>query len=159
MSEIMINVETEQLNSNYTPKVKLIKSILEDIKKRKEAHYRCFGYYKNLSMYSKSFINTLNAISICSMVVTFTPVNPAILILALSSTTMSGITSALQSAIDIDFKSHSHNTSYLQYGDAFREVSARLLKNGLSSGDLDLMLYELNNRLNIIEDSSLPIKT
>ena len=32
MSEIMINVETEQLNSNYTPKVKLIKSILEDIK-------------------------------------------------------------------------------------------------------------------------------
>ena len=95
----MINVETEQLNSNYTPKVKLIKSILEDIKKRKEAHYRCFGYYKNLSMYSKSFINTLNAISICSMVVTFTPVNPAILIVALSvtlsTTTFSSLTSAL----------------------------------------------------------------
>ena len=81
MSEIMINVETEQLNSNHTPKVKLIKSILEDIKKQKEARYRCFGYYENLSMYSKSFINTLDAI----------PVNPAILILALSSTTMSGI--------------------------------------------------------------------
>ena len=108
-------------------------------------------------MYSKSFINTLNAISICSMVVTFTPVNPAILILALSSTTMSGLTSALQSAIDIDFKSHSHNTSYLQYNDTYREVSARLLKNGLSSDDLDLMLYELNNRLDIIEESSLPI--
>ena len=115
MSEIMINVETEQLNSNYTPKVKLIKSILEDIKKRKEAHYRCFGYYKNLSMYSKSFINTLNATSICSMMVTFTPVNPAIIILALSSTTMSGITSALQSAIDIDFKSHSHYNTVMHF--------------------------------------------
>ena len=154
-SEIMINVE--ERNSNYAPKVKLIKSILDDIKKRKDSHYKKFGYYKNLSMYSKSLINTLNAVSICSMVITFTPTNPTILIVALSTTTLSSLVSALQSAIDIDFKTHSHNTSYLQYNDTYREVSARLLKNGLSSDDLDLMLYELNNRLNIIEDSSLPI--
>ena len=84
------------------------------------------------------------------------------IILALSSTTLSSLVSALQSAIDIDFKAHSHNTSYLhdlQCNDTYREVSARLLKNGLSSNDLDLMLKELNNRLNFIEDSSLPIKT
>jgi hypothetical protein len=155
---IDINVELQPLNNNYTSKVKLIKSILDDIKKRKDAHYKNFGVYKNLSMYSKSLINTLNAISICSIVVNFTPINPGVIILALSSTTLSGLTSALQSAIDLDFKTHSHNTSYLQYGDAYREVSARLLKNGLTSDDLDLMLYELNNRLNIIEDSSLPIK-
>ncbi len=154
-SDVMINVE--EPNSNYAPKVKLIKSILDDIKKRKDSHYKNFGSYKNLSMYSKSLINTLNAVSICSMVITFTPVNPAILILALSTTTLSSLASALHSAIDIDFKTHSHNTSYLQYNDTYREVSARLLKNGLSSDDLDLMLYELNNRLNIIEDSSLPI--
>ena len=158
MSEIIINVETEQLNNNYTPKVKLIKSILDDIKKRKDAHYKNFGYYKNLSMYSKTVINIFNVVSICSLVLNFSPASSAIIILALSSTTLSSIVSAFQSAIDIDFKAHSHNTSYLQYNDAFREISARLLKNGLSSEDLDLMLYELNNRLNIIEDSSLPIK-
>ena len=158
MSEIIINVETEQLNNNYTPKVKLIKSILDDIKKRKDAHYKNFGYYKNLSMYSKTLINMLNVVSICSLVLNFSPAIPAIIILALSSTTLSSLVSALQSAVDIDFKAHSHNTSYLQYNDTYREVSARLLKNGLSSDDLDLMLYELNNRLNIIEDSSLPIK-
>ena len=91
MSEIIINVETEQLNSNYTPKVKLIKSILDDIKKRKDAHYKIFGYYKNLSMYSKTLINMLNVISICSLVLNFSPAIPAIIILALSSLTLSSL--------------------------------------------------------------------
>ena len=90
-SDVMINVEEH--NSNYAPKVKLIKSILDDIKKRKDSHYKNFGSYKNLSMYSKSLINTLNAVSICSMATTFTPVNPAILILALSTTTLSSLAS------------------------------------------------------------------
>ena len=110
-------------------------------------------------MYSKTLINTLNAVSICSIVLNLSPVNQTTIIIALASTTISSLVSAIQSAVDLDFKSHSHNTSYLQYNDTYREVSARLLKNGLTSDDLDLMLYELNNRLNIIEDSSLPIKT
>ena len=159
MSDVMINVELETINSNYTSKVKLIRSILDDIKKRKDIHYKNFGVYKNLSMYSKTLINTLNAVSICSIVLNLSPVNQTTIIIALASTTISSLVSAIQSAVDLDFKSHSHNTSYLQYNDTYREVSARLLKNGLTSDDLDLMLYELNNRLNIIEDSSLPIKT
>ena len=159
MSEVMINVELEPINSNYLSKVKLIKSILDDIKKRKDIHDTNFGVYKNLSMYSKTLINTLNAVSICSIVLNLSPVNQTTIIIALASTTISSLVSAIQSAVDLDFKSHSHNTSYLQYNDTYREVSARLLKNGLTSDDLDLMLYELNNRLNIIEDSSLPIKT
>jgi hypothetical protein len=158
MSDILISVESEPLN-NYKSKVKLIRTIVDDVKKRKDVHYKNFGLYKNLSMYSKSMINMLNAVSICSLVVNFMPSAPSVMIIALSSTTLSGLTSALQSAIDLDFKSHSHNTSYLQYGDLYREIDAKLLRNGLTSDALDIMLCELNNRLNIIEDSSLPIKT
>ena len=91
------------------------------------------------------------------MVLTFTPVSNEIMILALSATSISGVLSAVSSSIDFENKEHSHNTSYLQYTDLSRDVAARLLKNGLSSADLDAMLSEVNDRVGLIEDNSLPI--
>lgn len=62
------------------------------------------------------------------------------------------------SAYEIENKFHSHQTSYLQYVDVHRDLSARMFRNGLSSQDLDNILSELNSRLGLIEDNSLPIK-
>jgi hypothetical protein len=92
------------------------------------------------------------------MVLTFTPISPAVLlIVALSSTTISIVTSAIHSSTDIEGKVYSHNTSYLQYTDIFRDVQARLLRNGMSSLDLDNLISEINARMGLIEDFSLPI--
>ena len=142
---------------NYKGKIKLIKDILEDVKNRKQIHYKQFGKYKKINTFSKSIINTLNALSVCSMVLTFTPVSPAVMIVALTATSISAITSAVHSSTDIEGKVHSHNTSYLQYTDIYRDVSARLLRNGMSSQDLDNLLSEINARMGLIEDQSLPI--
>ena len=145
--------------NNYNDKVEMIRSILDDVKKRKKEHYKQFGKYKKINTFTKSLVNALNAISVCSMVLTFTPVSPVILVVALSATSISGISSAVHSSTDIEGKFHSHNTSYLQYTDLYRDVSARLLRNGMSSFDLDNLLTEINARMGLIEDHSLPITT
>ena len=154
-SETIKLIETPD---NYQGKIKLIQSILDDVKNKKQTHYKCFARYKKINTFVKSVVNALNAVSVCSMVLTFTPVSPAVMIIALSATSISAITSAVHSSTDIEGKVHSHNTSYLQYTDIYRDVSARLLRNGMSSQDLDNLLTEINSRIGLIEDQSLPIK-
>lgn len=142
---------------NYSGKVKMIKEILKDVKKRKKAHYNSFAKYKTTNTITKSVVNGLNCISVSSIVLAFTPASPSVMIVALCSTSISGLISAVDSSINIEGKVHSHNTSYLQYTDIYRDVSARLLRNGLSSLDLDTLLTEINSRMGLIEDQSLPI--
>ena len=78
--------------------------------------------------------------------------------IALISTSISSITSAITNYIDMESKSQSHNMSNLQFNDLYRDVSARLLRNCMSSGDLDVLLSEINSRISLIEDNSLAIK-
>jgi len=157
MSSEPIILNMEPGGDNYSDKINMIRRILADVKTKKQAHYKNFTKYKTINTIFKSLINVLNALSVCSMVLTFTPVSNEIMILALSATSISGVLSAVSSSIDFENKEHSHNTSYLQYTDLSRDVAARLLKNGLSSADLDAMLSEVNNRVGLIEDNSLPI--
>ena len=144
--------------NNYNGKVEMVRQILDDVKKKKCKHYKQLLKYKKINTFTKGVINSLNAISVCSMVLTFTPISPAVLIVALSATSISAISSAVHSSTDVEGKVHSHNTSYLQYTDLYRDISARLLRNGMSSQDLDLLLSEINARMGLIEDQSLPIK-
>lgn len=144
--------------TNYDIKKKMIKNILKDIDKKKELHYKKYSKYKKINTTFKSIINFLNSVSVCSLVLSFSPVSSPVLIIALSTTTISGLSSAAISAYELEHKIHSHNTSYLQYTDIYRDISARLRRNGLSSQDLDNMLTEINSRLGLIEDQSLPVK-
>lgn len=144
-------------SDNYTIKINMIKDILKDIEYRKRKHYKKYSKYKKINTIIKSGINACNAVSVCSLVLSFTPMSPAVLIIALSATTCSGISSAILNAIELDHKIQSHNTSYLQYTDIHRDLSTRVRRNGLSSQDLDVLLSEINNRLGLIEDQSLPI--
>ena len=158
MNSELETIKLIETPDNYQGKIKLIQSILEDVKNKKQAHYKCFGKYKKINTFVKSVVNALNAVSVCSMVLTFTPVSPAVKIVALSATSINAITSAVYSSTDIEGKVYSHNTSYLQYTDIYRDVSARLLRNGMSSQDLENLLTEINSRMGLIEDQSLPIK-
>ena len=144
-------------SDNYTKKYKILKDILKDIGVRKRLHYKKYKKYKRNNTICKGGINCLNAISVSSIVLTFTPVSPIFMVVALTSNTISGITTAILNAIEIENKIHSHNTSYLQYSDLYRNLQARIRKNGISSEDLDGLLCELNEKLGLIEDQSLPI--
>jgi hypothetical protein len=143
--------------SNYDGKIQFINSILDDIKIRKQKHYKKFAWYKKINTTVKAIINGLNAISVCSIIVSMTPMSPFVMILALTTSTVSGITTAVVQSIDLEEKLQSHNTSNLHYNDLYRDICGRILRNGLSSEDLDSILGELNARLSLIEDSSPPI--
>ena len=153
-----VEVKIVEVENNYSGKVTMVKTILEDIKKRKRNHYNLFSKYKKSNTFIKCFINGLNSVSVCSLVVSFQEIYNYIMIVALITTSISSITSAITSSIDIEHKSQSHNTSNLQYNDLYRDIAARLLKNGMSSSDLDVLLSEINSRISLIEDNSLPIR-
>ncbi len=153
-----VKLKLVETPNNYSGKVEMIRAILEDVKKKKCKHYKQFGKFKKINTCTKGIINALNAVSVCSMVTTFMPVSSWIMYIALGCTSVSSVTYAVCSSIDIEGKVHSHNTSYLQYTDLYRDVSARLLRNGMSSPDLDNLLAEINARIGLIEDNSLPIK-
>ena len=156
MGEETNNLIVEPPN-NYKIKTNLIKTMLNDIMYRKKQHYKKFNRNKKINTIIKVIVNGLNATSVCSIILALSPLSPIVMILALSTTTLSGIISAVFSSMDIDTEIHSHNTSNLQYNDLYRDISARLLRNGLNSADLDLLLGEINMRISLIEDSSLPI--
>ena len=145
-------------DENYKQKIKMIREILGEIKKNKQKHYMRFRKMKQHSTLIKTSVNGLNAVSVCSIVLSLDPTSPVSVIIALSSTTLSGIITAVSSAFEFEHKVHSHQTSYLQYSDVYREVSAHIHRNGLSSSDLDKILGDLNSRLSLIEDSSLPVR-
>lgn len=145
------------MNENYENKKKSLKQSLKGIKNKKNKHYNKFRKFKRWNMIIKAIINGLNAISVSSIVISLSPASPVMIIIALTSTSLSGVITATTNAIGIDDKVNSHHTSYQQYGDLYRDINARLLRNGLSSEDLDNLLSDLNTRLSLIEDNSLPI--
>lgn len=147
----------EHPNYNKSEKIILIRECLKDIKKRKTIHYDKFCTMKKINGVSRMVVHISNALSVCSLVLTFLPINKVCFIIALSSTSLSAIVSAMSTAYDLEQKVYSHQTSYLQYLDIYRDISARLYRNGLSSQDLDYILAEINSRLGLIEDNSLPI--
>ena len=146
-----------EMNGHKREKTKMIYALLDDIKKRKTKHYKKYVSLKSYSVAFKAIVNALNSVSVCSLVLTFTEINEVVNIVALSATTLSTLTTAILSAFELESKVYSHQTSYLQYVDMHRDLSAKLFKNGLSSKDLDNMLTDLNARLGLIEDNSPPI--
>lgn len=147
----------EPLNNNYTKKKKIIKELLKDIQKKQKKHYKKYAKLKKINTAIRTGINILNSVSVCSLILGLTPTAPIAVIIALSTTTCSGILSSGVTAYQLDLKVHHHNTSYLQYIDLYRDYTARLHINNLSSKDLTQMLSEINSRLGLIEDASLPI--
>jgi len=147
------------LKTNYKTKIELIKSTLEnDIRIRKKIHHNYFIFYKRLNTIIKTIINTLNATSICSLILNYNKIgNNIALIIALSTTSISSIISVINTTIETDNKFHQHKISDLEYSNLYREITARILRNGLTSEDLDFILLEINDKISLIEDNSPPI--
>ena len=146
-------METQLL---YKSKIKIFKEILEKIKDKKNKHYRNYKRYKRINNFLKISVNILNASSVCSLIISYMGLTPVLLV-SLSLTSISSILTAFSSSFEIDFKISSHNNSYLQYSEIYRHYNQILIKNGLSTGDIDIYLNELNEKLNLIEDNELPI--
>ena len=146
--------ETKQLL--YKNKIKVFKEILANIKKKKDKHYKKYKKLKCINNFLKVGVNILNAGSICSLVITFMGMTPVIVI-SLSLTSLSTLITAGMNSYDIDYKIQSHNNSYLQFSEIYRHYQSILIKNGLTSKQLDEYLTEMNEKINLVMDTEEPI--
>jgi len=138
--------------SNYEKKKFMIYKILDNIKSRSNKHYNKFSHYKKKNRCLKVFINILNSISVCSLVISLRPTDHLIIFISLASSTLSTILSAYSSVCDYNDRSSLNQLNHLQYIDLYRNVKGDLLKNNLSSKDLDDIIDDLNNKLSLIEN-------
>lgn len=146
--------ETQQLL--YKNKIKIFKEILENIKKKKDKHYKKYKKLKCINNFLKVGVNILNAGSICSLVISYMGMTPVIVI-SLSLTSLSTLITAGMNSYDIDYKIQSHNNSYLQFSEIYRHYQSILIKNGLTSKQVDEYLTEMNEKINLVMDTEEPI--
>jgi anaerobic glycerol-3-phosphate dehydrogenase len=140
--------------THYDEKKQLINDILETAKSKKKRHRTLVTRYRRFSTVAKALVNVLNAVSVSSLIAD-SPENPTMKYIALGTTSVSTIVSAFSQALGLEQKTESHNSTYLALSDLYRDFTARLLRNHLSSEDLDTLLGELNGKVSLIEDASL----
>ena len=143
--------------TTYVVKKNMVVTLLKNVDTKAKKHYQKYRSYRTYNTRINLLISTLNAMSVCSLVVNLSPDMPWLRISALVTTSVSALSSAGLVTFELSHKIHSHQTSYLQYTDLLRDIQARLEINGLSSKDLDSMLMQMNSRLGLIEDQSLPL--
>ena len=140
----------------YKNKITVFKDILANLKKKKDKHYNKYKKLKCINNFLKVGVNILNAGSICALVITYMGLTPVI-VLSLSLTSLSSLIIAGMNSYDIDYKIQSHNNSYLQYSEIYRHYQSVLIKNGLTSKQLDEYLNEMNEKINLVMDTEEPI--
>ena len=146
--------ETKQLL--YKNKIKVFKDLLANTKKKKDKHYKKYKKLKCINNFLKVGVNILNAGSICSLVITYMGMTPVIVI-SLSLTSLSTFIIAGMNSYDIDYKIQSHNNSSLQFSEMYIHYQSILIKNGLTSKQVDEYLNEMKEKINLVMDTEEPI--
>lgn len=141
--------------SSTRDRVKLINKQLSTIKKLYKKNFRLFKKYKRINTIMKVGINLCNAVTVSSLVLSFSGAVP-ILVLTIASSTLGGTLQVINDTVDYQAKAHTHQTTYLQELDIYNTYMNEMLSK---NRNLDNILTELNNKMGIILDSSLPVST
>lgn len=132
----------------------MINDLLNKIDTRSKKHNKRYKKLRLYKRFGKITTNVLSAVSVSSIVLTFSPALPIFSIVAIVSISASGIIQAFLTASDIDHRLNADHTSYLQYRGLYRSINNRILRNHLTSKDYDEILDDVNAQVSLIEDSS-----
>jgi hypothetical protein len=146
-----------QSADNFTAKLTMIRARLDRIKHRQLEHFRQFKRLQRVNTNTNVCINVLNTISVTSLVLTFSGSDTTLIICACSNS-LSAIGTAILSVVNMEYKSHSHQTSYLQFVELHDTYTAELLVDNLCGQDLDRILTDLNSKVGLILDTCEPIE-
>lgn len=144
---------------HFSKKMDIINDLLDEISTKKSKNYLKLLRIKRLSTVNNTLINVFNCVSIITLIYDSEKMNDNGVagLIALISTSLSSLVTAFNLGCELESKIQHFNTSYQQYSDLFREIKARIEQNHLDSKGLDSLLSEINSKLSLIEDSSLPI--
>ena len=140
--------------TNYDLKKNLILSEIEKMRNRKEIHYSIYKKYKFINTILKLIINILNAISVSTQVMEYAQLYGFTNIIAMTSTSISSIITIIINNFDLDDKINRHHLAKSRLNDLYRTTNLTILKNNLSSSDLDYIIEDLNNQISLINDTA-----
>jgi hypothetical protein len=136
----------------------LVYDLLNEISYRKNIYYNKMAHFKRLDDITEVIIIGSGSVAVSSLILTIPFLNPVTLIIGAVCSSISTIGGATKRVMNITSKYESCKTTYTQLSDLERSTRTVLVKNHLTSNDLQNLLADLNHSLSLIEDSSLPIK-
>jgi len=136
-------------------KKKEVLKILKEIVDEKNKNKKLFIKYRRRNNFFKTMAHTSNAISVSSLITSVATINPIGVLIGLIFGSCSSIGSAVNDSLSNLDKYLTTRTSWQQYSNLERELRAVLLKNHLTSDDLDDLLEDTNHKISLIQDSSL----
>ena len=154
----MDDSESEDLIVSKQKRRELILKLLREVSLIKVAYFKHMAKLKKIDDSTEAFITASGSIAISSLIATITLINPVTLIIGAVFSSLSTITGAVKRVYNVLGKYESCKTTFNQLSDLERESRAVLVRNHLESHDLQNLLEDINTRLSLIEDSSLPIK-
>lgn len=146
--------DIEAPTDNYKLKKNLILSEIDKMKSRKDKHYELYKKYKFINSILKLIINVLNAVSVSSLVMEYASLYGFTNIIAMTTTTVSSIITIVINNFNIDDKINRHHLAKSQITDLYRQTNLTVLKNNLSSSDLDNIIESINSQLSLINDTA-----
>ncbi len=137
-------------------KYSLVDELIEEISSKKRRYQGRMIKYRRYANSMDVVITGAGAISVSSLVFTATSFNPISLAIGTAFSAVSTVSNAISKSVNYEGKYESCKTTFNQLSDLERDVKATLVKNSLSSKDIQDLLYNIGLRLSLIEDSSLP---
>ena len=136
----------------------VILALLDEVQQRKNIFRKKMVQLKKIDDTTEAILMSCGAISISNLFVTMATVNPVTLIVGSVFATVNTVGSAVKRVVDIKAKFESCKTTVNQLSDLERETRAVLARNHLEKKDLESILDDMNMRISLIEDSSLPLE-
>ena len=135
----------------------VILALLDEVQQRKNVFRKKMVQLKKIDDATEAILMSCGAISISNLFVSVATVNPVTLIVGSVFATVNTVGSAVKRVVDIQSKFESCKTTVNQLSDLERETRAVLSRNHLEKKDLESILDDMNMRISLIEDSSLPL--
>jgi hypothetical protein len=129
--------------------------MLKEIVNEKNKNKKLFIKYRRRNNFLKTVCHGANAISVSSLITSVATVNPIGVIIGLIFGSCSSVGSAVNDSLSNLDKYLTTRTTFQQYSNLEREIRSVLLKNHLSSEDLDDLIEDTNHKISLIQDSSL----
>ena len=136
----------------------IILALLDEVQQRKNVFRKKMVQLKKIDDTTEAILMSCGAISISNLFVTMATINPVTLIIGSVFASVNTIGSAVKRVVDIKAKYESCKTTVNQLSDLERETRAVLARNHLEKKDLESILDDMNMRISLIEDSSLPLE-
>ena len=143
--------------SNFTTK-DIILALLDEVQQRKNIFRKRTVQLKKVDDVTEAILMSCGAISISNLFVSVATINPTTLIIGSVFASVNAVGSAVKRVIDIKSKFESCKTTVNQLSDLERETRAVLARTHLKKKDFESILDDMNMRISLIEDSSLPLE-